>query len=139
TRSIGTSASAVTATDLRAYAGSRRRTTIAVTAAPTTTTAERDDVCAYGSEAISLALKAIQAAAAPAIHESATADAGSTGASAAAASPHPSSTGIAGSASAFAGTVQSGMRPNCSHRIGEVARPHAAEIPTTSTSFRGTG
>ena len=47
--------------------------------------------------------------------------------------------GIAGSASAFAGTVQSGIVPNCSHRIGAVTRPQAAEMPTTSTTFPGTG
>ena len=40
---------------------------------------------------------------------------------------------------AFAGTVQSGIVPNWSHRIGAVAMPQAAEIPTTSTSQTGTG
>ena len=46
----------------------------------------------------------------------------------------PSRTGIAGSARAFAGTVQSGITPNCSQRIGAVTTPHAAEIPITSRS-----
>ena len=76
---------------------------------------------------------------APAIHESATAAEGITGASTAAARPQPSRTGIAGSASAFAGTVQSGIVPNWSQRIGAVTMPQAAEIPTTSTSQDGTG
>jgi hypothetical protein len=46
---------------------------------------------------------------------------------------------MAGSASAFAGTVQSGIVPNWSQRMGAVTMPHAAEIPTTSTSHDGTG
>ena len=36
---------------------------------------------------------------------------------------------MAGSASAFAGTVQRGIVPNCSQRIGAVTTPHAAEMP----------
>ena len=99
----------------------------------------RDDVWAYGSDATRRAEKAIQAAAAPAIHESATAAGETTGASTAAPSPQPSRIGIAGSASAFAGTVQSGIVPNCSHRMGAVTIPQAAEIPTTSTSGAGSG
>ena len=107
--------------------------------AATPRTSVRDDVCAYGSDAIRRAENAIHAAAAPAIHESATAAGGITGASTAAPSPQPSRTGIAGSASAFAGTVQSGMVPNCSQRIGAVTIPQAAEMPTTSTNAAGTG
>ena len=83
--------------------------------------------------------KAIHAAARPASHESATAAEGITGAITVAARPAPSSTGIAGSASAFAGTVQSGMVPNCSQRMGAVTIPQAAEMPITSTSQRGSG
>ena len=99
----------------------------------------RDDVCANGSDAIRRAEKAIHAAARPEIQESATAAGGITGARTAAARPQPSRTGIAGSASAFAGTVQSGIVPNWSQRIGAVTRPQAAEIPTTSTSQEGMG
>ena len=76
-----------------------------------------------GGTAISRAENAIQAAARPASHDRASAADGITGASAAAQSPQPRSTGIAGSASAFAGTVQSGIVPNWSQRIGAVDDP----------------
>ena len=76
---------------------------------------------------------------APAIQDNATAAGGITGASTAAPSPQPSRIGIAGSARAFAGTVQSGMVPNCSQRIGAVTIPQAAEMPITSTNGAGTG
>ena len=99
----------------------------------------RDDVWAYGSDAIEPRRERDPGCRDPASHESATAAGGITGASTAAPSPQPSSTGIAGSASAFAGTVQSGIVPNCSQRIGAVTIPQAAEMPTTSTSHAGTG
>src|SRR3954471_16736344 len=78
---------------------------------------------------MSRAEKAIQAAASPESDESATAAVGITGARIADPSPHPSSTGIAGSASALAGTVQSGIVPNSSQRMGAVTMPQADAVP----------
>ena len=88
---------------------------------------------------MSRAVYASHAPARPAIHDAATAAGGTIGASIAAASPAPRRTGIAGSAMAFAGTVHSGITPNWSQRIGAVTSPQAIEIPTTSTSARGSG
>ena len=44
-----------------------------------------------------------------------------------------------GAAAAFAGTVSTAIVWKCSHEIGAVQSPHAAEIAITSAATRGTG